>query len=89
MQDVERQKNMCLGIPGKVISMAGEGALCVGRVSFSGIEREIGLAFVPDARHGDFVIVHVGYAISLLDPEAARRTLELLDEIEAQTEDEP
>lgn len=74
---------MCLGIPGKVVSIEGESVLRVGRVSFAGIEREVGLAFVPEAKLGDFVIVHVGYAISLLDPEAAKRTLELLAEIEA------
>jgi len=73
---------MCLGIPGKVISIDGEDSLRLGRVSFSGIEREVGLAFVPEVKLGDYVIVHVGYAISILDPDAARRTLELLDEIE-------
>ena len=73
---------MCLAVPGKVISVDGNGPLRIGRVSFSGIEREIGLAFVPEAKPGDYVIVHVGHAISVLDEDAAERTLRLLDEIE-------
>jgi len=77
---------MCLGVPGKVMAVDGEGPLRTGRVSFSGLEREIGLAFVPEAKPGDYVIVHVGYAISVLDEEAAERTLKLLDEIEQQNE---
>lgn len=55
-----------------------------GRVSFEGVERDVGLAFVPDAKIGDFVIVHVGYAIAILDEEAAQHTLALLNEIDNQ-----
>lgn len=74
---------MCLGIPGKIIFAVGDNELRLGRVRFGGVEQEVSLAFVPEANVGDYVIVHVGYAISVLDPEAARRTLELLDEIES------
>ncbi len=77
---------MCLGIPGKVLSVDGDGPMRTGRVSFSGLERDIGLAFVPEATPGDYVIVHVGHAISVLDQEAAERTLILLDEIEQEND---
>lgn len=72
---------MCLAIPGKVMGTVGENELRLGRVDFGGVQQEVALAFVPEAKVGDYVIVHVGYAISVLDPVAARRTLELLDKI--------
>lgn len=72
---------MCLGVPGKIIAIDSDSPLRMGRVSFSGLEREVSLAFVPEAVIGDFVIVHVGHAISVLDQEAAQRTLTLLDEM--------
>lgn len=68
---------MCLAVPGKIISIKGEDPLFrVGKVDFSGVSREISLSCVPNARVGDYVIVHVGMAISLLDEEEAKRTLE-------------
>jgi len=73
---------MCLGVPGKVLALNGVGPERTGRVSFAGIEREVGMAFVPEVQCGDYVIVHVGYAISVLNEAEARRTLALLDEIE-------
>ncbi len=77
---------MCLGIPGKVISIDESSILRMGRVSFAGLERDVSLSFVPDANVNDYVIVHVGHAISRLDPAAAEKTLKLLDEIEKQSQ---
>ena len=82
---------MCLAIPGELLSMAGDGPLTrTGRVSFGGIVKEVNLACVPHARPGDFVTVHVGLALSVVDPEEAERVFEYLREVGelAQLEDE-
>ena len=71
---------MCLGIPGEVLSGSEEG-LRSGRVSFGGVVKEVCLAYVPEARKGDYVIVHAGFAISRVDPASAARTLAYLEEI--------
>jgi hydrogenase expression/formation protein HypC len=68
---------MCLGIPGKVLSVV-PGTLASGRVAFGGIEKDVCLAYVPEVKVGDYVIVHVGFAISVVNQEEARRTLEHL-----------
>jgi hydrogenase expression/formation protein HypC len=68
---------MCLALPGQLLSLAGDTPfLRTGRVRFGELIKEIHLAYVPDARVGDYVIVHAGFALSVLDQEAARRTLE-------------
>jgi len=74
---------MCLAVPGKIMSIE-ENALGVnmGKVSFGGIVKEACLAFTPEAQVGDYVIVHAGFAISRLDEEEARQTLEMLAELE-------
>ena len=70
---------MCLAVPGKVLSIAGDDPLTrVGRVSFGGIVKEVSLACVPETKVGDYVLVHVGFAISKLDEEEARRVLAYL-----------
>jgi hydrogenase expression/formation protein HypC len=70
---------MCLAVPGKILSMAGDDPLTrTGRVSFGGIVKEASLACVPEAKVGDYVLVHVGFAISKLDEEEARRVLAYL-----------
>lgn len=69
---------MCLGIPGKVIEVRDEGGLRMGRVDFGGVRKEACLAYVPEVALGDYVIVHVGFAISRVDEQEALRTLELL-----------
>lgn len=66
---------MCLAIPGKVISVE-EGLTRIARVQFGGITRTASLDFVPEAGVGDYVLVHVGFAISKIDEEEARKTLE-------------
>ncbi|MDP3063606.1 MAG: HypC/HybG/HupF family hydrogenase formation chaperone [Chloroflexota bacterium] len=74
---------MCLAIPGKVISASGEEPLLrMGRVDFSGVVKEVSLAYVPEARVGDYVIVHVGFAISVLDEKEAQEVFEYLRQME-------
>lgn len=73
---------MCLAIPGRLLSMAGDDPLMrVGRVDFGGIVKEINLAYVPEVALGDYVLVHVGFAISVIDEAAAMRVFETLTEI--------
>jgi hydrogenase expression/formation protein HypC len=74
---------MCLAIPGKVVSVEQNNGLRVGRVQFGGIVRQASLDFVPEAEVGDYVMVHVGYAISRVDEAEAQRTYELLEEMGA------
>ena len=69
---------MCLGIPGKVVEINDEGPLRMARVDFGGVRKEACLAYLPEVSIGDYVIVHVGFAISQLDEEEALKTLDLL-----------
>lgn len=72
---------MCLAIPGQLLSIEGEDSLTRrGRVSFGGVIKFVQLAYVPDARVGDYLIVHVGFAISVLDQVQARLLLQDLVE---------
>jgi hydrogenase expression/formation protein HypC len=79
---------MCLAVPGKILGIDQEDAspLRMGRVSFGGIVKEVSLAYVPEASVGDYVIVHVGFAISRLDETEASRVFDYLREIEALTD---
>lgn len=73
---------MCLGIPGKIESIEETESLVKrGCVSFGGLKREVILAYVPEARIGDYVIVHVGFAISIIDEKEAERVFRFLDEM--------
>ena len=72
---------MCLAVPGKVLSTAGADLDRTGRVSFGGVVREVSLAYVPEAEAGDYVIVHVGFALSRLDEAEAARVFEHLREL--------
>ena len=73
---------MCLAIPGEVLEISdGEALLRTGRVSFGGMVREVNLACVPEARAGDFVIVHVGLALSVVDRVEAERVFEYLRQV--------
>jgi hydrogenase expression/formation protein HypC len=73
---------MCLGVPGKVVSITPhEGDMHMGRVQFGGIQKEVCLSFLPEARVGDYVIVHAGFAISQLDEVEAAETFELLKQM--------
>ena len=69
---------MCLAIPGKILSIDGEDLARTARVSFGGLIREVSLAYLPEANIGDYAIVHVGMAISLMDESEAMRTLQYL-----------
>jgi hydrogenase expression/formation protein HypC len=73
---------MCLGIPGKITEIHTDRGLPMGIVDFGGVRREVCLAYVADeVKIGDYAIVHVGFAISLVDEEEARRTFEALKEM--------
>jgi hydrogenase expression/formation protein HypC len=75
---------MCLAVPGRVQSIDDEGATTrAGRVSFGGVERRVGLAFVSDARVGDYVLVHAGFAIARIDEAEAAKVFDYLEEIGA------
>jgi hydrogenase expression/formation protein HypC len=72
---------MCLAVPGQVVSVSDAPELeRTGKVSFSGVMREVSLAFIPDVQPGEWVIVHVGFALSRLDEQEALETLDLLRE---------
>jgi len=68
---------MCLSIPGKVIGIAEENGLRMGRVDFGGVVKRVCLDYVPDVEVGDYTIVHVGFALSKIDEDEALRTLEV------------
>jgi hydrogenase expression/formation protein HypC len=74
---------MCLAIPGKILSItrADEAFMNTGKVSFGGIVKEVNLAYVPEAQVGDYVIVHVGFAISTLDQAEAETVFKYLEMI--------
>ena len=78
---------MCLAIPGKILSCKEQEHSRIGRVEFGGIVRPICLDFVPESEVGDYVMVHVGFAISRVDREEAERTLELLEQMGALQEE--
>jgi hydrogenase expression/formation protein HypC len=80
---------MCLAIPGKILDCTEQGGLRVGRIQFGGIVRQASLDFVPEAQVGDYVMVHVGFAISRVDAEEAERTYQLLMEMGAVEEELP
>jgi len=75
---------MCLSIPGKLIEITAEldEIFRVGKVSFDGIIKEVSLTLVPEAKVNDYVMVHVGAAISIVDEEEAKKTFDLLKELD-------
>ena len=78
---------MCLAIPGKVISISGEDPLPrSGKVDFGGVLKEVSLAYVPEVKVGDYVIVHVGFALSRVDEAEANQVFEYLREMEELSE---
>ena len=73
---------MCLAIPGKIVSISESDSLMkTGQVSFGGILKEVNLAYVPEAKVDNYVIVHVGFAISVLNEEEAQRVFDTLDQL--------
>ena len=83
---------MCLGVPGKLIERFENDALPMGKVSFGGIVKEVCLAYTPEAAVGDYVLVHVGFAISQIDEQEAQEIFSYLQQIgetAEQAESEP
>lgn len=72
---------MCLGVPGKITEIYNRDGMKMGKIDFGGVVRETCLDFVPEAEIGEYVVIHVGFAISLLSEDEAQKTLEMLREI--------
>ena len=72
---------MCLGVPGRIVEINEKGGLKMAKVDFGGIFREACLDFVPEARVGEYCVIHVGFAISLLSEREAMETLDLLKQV--------
>jgi hydrogenase expression/formation protein HypC len=72
---------MCLAVPGRVIEFHEADGVRMSKVDFGGVAREACLEFLPEAKVGDYVLVHAGFAITRVDPEEAARTLRLLEEM--------
>jgi hydrogenase expression/formation protein HypC len=72
---------MCLGVPGKLVEVRQQDDLPMGRVEFGDILKDVCLAYTPEAQVGDYVLVHVGFAISRIDEAEAQETFRLLEEI--------
>jgi hydrogenase expression/formation protein HypC len=79
---------MCLAIPGRVLEATNIGLNRIAKVQFGGITRQIYLDFVPEANVGDYILAHVGFAISVIDQAEAERTYALLEEMGALEEEE-
>ena len=74
---------MCLAIPGKILSVSSDEPYGrMGKVNFGGIAKDVNLSYVPEAQVGDYVVVHVGFALSVLDEEEANKTLEYIRQME-------
>jgi len=78
---------MCLAIPGKVVAIAQENGLRMGRVDFGGVIKRVCLDYVPEVEVGDYTIVHVGFALSKIDEDEALKTLEMLTQMGALDEE--
>ncbi len=74
---------MCLGVPGKITEIYEREGLRMGRIDFGGIVKEACLAYVPEAEIGDYTLIHVGFALNVIDEQEALETLSLLREIDA------
>ena len=77
---------MCLAIPGKVIETLESGGLRMARARFGGMVKQVCLEYTPEATIGDYVLVHVGFALSRVDQQEAERTFKLLEELGQLTE---
>ena len=80
---------MCLAVPGKVLSVRQEtdSPLLFGKVDFAGVRKDICLAYTPEVKPGDYVLVHVGFALSIVDEEEAKRIFEHLQAMEELAEE--
>jgi hydrogenase expression/formation protein HypC len=75
---------MCLAVPGKILDIYETNGLLMGKIDFGGVIREACLSYVPEAKVGDYTIIHVGFALNIIDEQEAMETLSLLDEISRQ-----
>ena len=73
---------MCLAIPGKLLTIDRSGSMVMGKVDFGGIQKDVCLQLLPDVTEGEYVVVHVGFAISKMDEKEAMKTLEIIDKLE-------
>jgi hydrogenase expression/formation protein HypC len=73
---------MCLGVPGKITELYELNGMLMGKIDFGGVAREACLAYVPDAKIGDYVLIHVGFALNIMSEEEAMETLALIKSIE-------
>ncbi len=72
---------MCLGIPGKITEIYEKDSLKMAKIDFGGVIKEVCLAYTPEAKVGEYALIHVGFAISLMDEEEAQETLKLIKEV--------
>lgn len=72
---------MCLGVPGKITEIYESNGMSMGKIDFGGVVREACLAYVPEAKIGDYTLIHVGFALNLISEEEAQDTLALLSEL--------
>ena len=72
---------MCLAVPGKIIEIYDSGGLQMGKIDFGGVTREACLAYVPEAKIGDYTVIHVGFALHIISEEEANETLDLLRQL--------
>ena len=75
---------MCLAVPGRITEIYENSGLLMGKIDFGGVTREACLTYVPEAKVGDYTIIHVGFALNLIDEQEALETLALIDEISKQ-----
>ena len=80
---------MCLGVPGELIEFTqNEGLIKTGKVNFGGIIKDVNLSYTPEAEVGNYLIIHVGFAISIIDESEAKKVFEYLQEIDGLDLDE-
>jgi len=80
---------MCLGVPGKIVAIYEANGLLMGKIDFGGVAREACLAYVPEAKLGDYTVIHVGFALHLISEEEANETLALLQQIAEMGDEDP
>ncbi len=78
---------MCLAVPGRIARIVDQQGLRMGDVDFGGVIRRVCLAYVPEAVEGDYAVVHAGFAISIVDEQAAARTIELVRQMDGKEEE--
>jgi len=79
---------MCLGIPGKIVELYDSNGMKMAKVDFGGVLKEACMEYLPEARIGDYTLIHVGFGLSIIDEEEAQETLKLLNEIAAVGDEE-